>query len=268
LRKEKSVSSEGRFAGRAVIVTGGTSGIGRGIAVAFGREGANVVVAGRNQEGGLETVGLVEEAGGKAVFVRTDVTSREDLRNLVSSSIAAYGSISILVNNAGMILTAPVIEVTDEQWDLVMATNLTSAFILARDCARHMIEEGRGGRIINISSIHAVLSEPNAGPYTASKGGMEAFSRTLATELAKHKITVNCIRSGAVWTALTAPLYTPEIVAALKVRIPVGEIGQPETIAAGVLYFASDEAWYSTGTTLAIDGGYIMDGSLPGVAYH
>jgi NAD(P)-dependent dehydrogenase (short-subunit alcohol dehydrogenase family) len=256
-----------RFGGRSVVVTGGTSGIGRAIAVAFGKEGANVVVAGRNQEGGEETVELVEKAGGKAVFVRTDVTVREDLRNLVHASIDAFGRISILVNNAGMIFTAPIIDVTDEQYDLVMATNLTSAFILSRDFARHMIEEGRGGRIINISSIHAVLSEPNAGPYTASKGGMEAFSRTLATELAPHKITVNCIRSGAVWTALTAPLYTPEIVAALKVRIPVSEIGQPETIAFGVLYFASDEAWYSTGTTLAIDGGYIMDGSLPGVAY-
>jgi NAD(P)-dependent dehydrogenase (short-subunit alcohol dehydrogenase family) len=186
----------------------------------------------------------------------------------VSGSIEAFGAITILVNNAGMIFTAPIIEVTDEQYDLVMATNLTSAFILSRDFAKHMIEVGQGGRIINISSIHAVLSEPNAGPYTASKGGMEAFSRTLATELSPHKITVNCIRSGAVWTALTAPLYTPEVVAALKVRIPVREIGQPETIAAGVLYFASDEAWYSTGTTLAIDGGYIMDGSLPGVVYH
>ena len=257
-----------QFAGRSVIVTGGTSGIGRGICVAFGQEGANVVVAGRNQEGGQETVGLVEEAGGKAVFVRTDVTVRDDLANLVRSSIDTFGTINILVNNAGMIFTAPIVEVTDEQYDLVMATNLTSAFILSREVARHMIEVGNGGRIIQISSIHAVLSEPNAGPYTASKGGMEAFSRTLATELAPHRITVNCIRSGAVWTALTAPLYTPEIVAALKVRIPVGEIGQPETIAAGVLYFASDEAWYSTGTTLAIDGGYIMDGSLPGVAYH
>ena len=257
-----------QFAGRSVIVTGGTSGIGRGICVAFGQEGANVVVAGRNQEGGQETVGLVEEAGGKAVFVRTDVTVRDDLASLVRSSIDTFGTINILVNNAGMIFTAPIVEVTDEQYDLVMATNLTSAFILSREVARHMIEVGNGGRIIQISSIHAVLSEPNAGPYTASKGGMEAFSRTLATELAPHRITVNCIRSGAVWTALTAPLYTPEIVAALKVRIPVGEIGQPETIAAGVLYFASDEAWYSTGTTLAIDGGYIMDGSLPGVAYH
>ena len=121
----------GRFAGRSVIVTGGTSGIGRGIAVAFGQEGANVVVAGRNREGGQETVELVEEAGGKATFVRTDVTVRADLANLVRSSIDIYGSVGILVNNAGMIFTAPIVEVTDEQYDLVMATNLTSAFILS-----------------------------------------------------------------------------------------------------------------------------------------
>lgn len=260
-------NDKGRFSGRTVIVTGGTSGIGRGIAVAFGREGANVVVAGRNIDGGRESTELVEKVGGRAIFVRTDVTERQELINLIRFSVEHFGRISVLVNNAGMILTSPVVDVSDEQWDLVMATNLTSVFILSRQVARHMIEQGQGGRIINISSVHAVLSEPNAGPYTASKGGMEAFSRTLAAELASHRITVNCIRSGAVWTALTAPLYTPEVVAALKVRIPVGEIGQPDTIAAGVLYFASDEAWYSTGTTLAIDGGYIMDGSLPGVTY-
>lgn len=261
------VERNGRFLGRTVIVTGGASGIGRGIATAFGRESANVVVADRDYEGGEESTELVMEAGGNAEFIQTDVTNRDDLTNLVKSVERTYGKIDVLVNNAGMILTAPVVEVSDDQWDLVLATNLTSVFILSRNVARHMIEHRNGGRIINISSIHAVLSEPNAGPYTASKGGIESFSRTLATELAPHKITVNCIRPGAVRTALTAPLYTPEIVAALKLRIPLGEIAGPEEIAAGVLYFASDEAWYSTGTTLAIDGGYIMDGSLPGLAY-
>jgi NAD(P)-dependent dehydrogenase (short-subunit alcohol dehydrogenase family) len=256
-----------RFDGKSVVVTGAGTGIGRAIAVAFGAEGARVAIAARTEARLQETADLVRKAGGTALVVRTDVGFAAEVEHLVQSAVGEFGGIDVFVNNAGIVRTGPIVEVSEEDWDLVLRTNLKSIFLCSKAAARQMIAQGRGGRIINVSSIHAVLSEPNCGPYTASKGGMEAFSRTLATELAPHKITVNCIRPGATWSALTEPLYTPEILAALAQRIPLKEVAQPEWIAAGVLYFASDAARYSTGTTLDIDGGYIMDGSLPGTKY-
>ena len=134
---------------------------------------------------------------------------------------------------------------------------------------RHQIQiaQGRGGRIIALSSIHAVLSEPSCSHYTAAKGGIEAFCRTLATELAPHKITVNFIRPGATYTELTVPMYTDAVVRSLFERVPMKQIAEASWIAAGAVYLASDEACYMTGQHLTIDGGYVMDGSLPGAKY-
>jgi NAD(P)-dependent dehydrogenase (short-subunit alcohol dehydrogenase family) len=130
-----------------------------------------------------------------------------------------------------------------------------------------MIKQGKGGKIVNVSSIHAVLSEPQCCAYTAAKGGMEAFSRTLATELASHKINVNCIEPGATYSELTTPMYTDSVKKALFQRVPMQEIAQPEWIARGILFLASDDARYMTGSVLTMDGGYVMDGSLPGAKY-
>ena len=131
-----------------------------------------------------------------------------------------------------------------------------------------MIEQKAGGAIVNISSIHATLSEPSAGAYTAAKGGMESFSRTLATELAPHKIRVNCIEPGATYTELTIPMYTESVKKALFERVPMREIAQPEWIANGAVFLlASDDSRYMTGQVIVIDGGYVMDGSLPGARY-
>ena len=144
-----------------------------------------------------------------------------------------------------------------------MRTNLKSTFLCSQQAARRMISQGRGGRIICISSIHAVLSEPNAGHYTASKGGMEAFARTLASELAPHNITVNYIRPGAVSTPLNAHLYTPAVKRATLERMAIKEIAVPEWIAPAAVFLASDDSRFMTGQHLTIDGGYVMDGSLP-----
>jgi NAD(P)-dependent dehydrogenase (short-subunit alcohol dehydrogenase family) len=130
-----------------------------------------------------------------------------------------------------------------------------------------MKAQGRGGRIIAISSIHAVLSEPSCAHYTAAKGGIEAFCRTLASELAADRVTVNYIRPGATYTELTTPMYTDAVVRSLYERIPLKEIARPEWIAAGALFLASDDSRYMTGQHLTIDGGYIMNGSLPGAKY-
>jgi NAD(P)-dependent dehydrogenase (short-subunit alcohol dehydrogenase family) len=130
-----------------------------------------------------------------------------------------------------------------------------------------MIKQKKGGKIINVSSIHATLSEPSCSAYTAAKGGMEAFSRTLATELAPYKINVNCIQPGATYSELTTPMYTDSVKKALFERVPLKEIAQPEWIAKGITFLASEDSRYMTGSVLVMDGGYVMDGSLPGAKY-
>lgn len=256
-----------RFEGRSAVVTGAASGIGEACARLLAREGAAVVV-GDVDAGGAELVAAsIRDAGGRAVAAVADVGDSAQVERMLSVADDEHGGVDVLVNNAGVLRLAPIVEVDDDAWEFTIRTNLTSVFYCSRGAARRMIAQGRGGRIVSVSSIHAVLSEPDGGPYTAAKGGIEAFSRTLASELAPHRVTVNCVRPGATWTALSRPLYTEPVLAALRRRIPLREIGEPESVAEAVAFFASDAGGYSTGTTLAVDGGYIMDGSLPDSSY-
>lgn len=225
-----------------------------------------MAVVDRDAERGPATVDSLTGPGAK-IFINADVSSRQQVDEATRQVLDTFGHIDILVNNAGILRVAPALETPDEMFDLVLANNLRSVFLFSTAVGRSMVAAGKGGRIVNISSIHAVLSEPNASAYTAAKGGVEAYSRTLASELASHRITVNCVRPGATWTDLSRPLYTPEVLRALEMRVPLGSPCQPESIAAGVAYLASDEASYVTGSTLDIDGGYIMDGSLPAMRY-
>jgi len=255
-----------RFGQKVAVVTGGGSGIGEACARRLSSEGASVVVADVDQQAALRVASEIEASNGRSIAVATDVSKPEEVERMLEAT-AQFGGIDVLVNNAGVLRLGPIVEVTDEDWDFTIGTNLSSVFFCARGAARRMIDQGRGGRIVSISSIHAVLSEPNAGPYTASKGGIEALSRTMASELAPHSITVNCVRPGATWTNLSRPLYTEEVLRALNLRIPLKEIAQPDWIASAVAWFASEEGRYCTGTTLDVDGGYIMDGSLPQTVY-
>jgi NAD(P)-dependent dehydrogenase (short-subunit alcohol dehydrogenase family) len=257
----------GRLEGRVALVTGAASGIGKAIAQAFAREGAAVSIADVNMAGAQAVADAIGGEGGSALAVGADVSRAADVQDAVRLTAERLGGVHILVNNAGIILQAAALEIREEDWDRILATNLKSCFLCSQAAARRMVAQGAGGRIINISSIHARLSEPNAAAYTAAKGGMEAFSRTLATELAPHRITVNCVAPGATYTELTRPMYTETVKRALYERIPLKEIAQPDWIAAGAVFLASDEARYMTGQVLTIDGGYVMDGSLPGAAY-
>ena len=209
----------------------------------------------------------VKTLGRKSLFVKTDVSKESDVIAMVKKVVDQFGVIDILVNNAGIILPKKMVETTVEEWDKLLANNLRSCFLCTREVARVMIEKKTEGRIVNISSIHATLSEPSACSYTAAKGGMEAFARTCATELAPHKIKVNSVEPGATYTELTIPMYTDSAKAALYQRIPMKEIAQPEWIANGVIFLASDDSRYITGQVIIIDGGYVMDGSLPGAKY-
>lgn len=256
-----------RLANKVAVVTGSASGIGKAIAKGFAAEGASVVVADLNAAGAQVVVDDIVAAGGKAVSIAGDAADSAAAKAFVAKAVSSFGRLDIMVNNAGIILQSYTIDTSDEDWDKILRNNLRSCFVNCREAAKQMISQGGGGRIVNISSIHAQLSEPQACAYTAAKGGMEAFSRTLATELAPHKITVNCIEPGATYTELTLPMYTPAVKEALYQRIPLQEIAQPEWIASGATYLASEEARYMTGQVLVIDGGYVMDGSLPGAKY-
>ena len=256
-----------KLEGKAAIVTGAATGIGRAIALAFANEGADVVIADLQKEKADAVAREIRSRGGTSLMVKADVSNGQDVAAMVAATVEAFGRIDILVNNAGIILQAKVVDTTDEQWDKILTNNLKSCFLCCREVVKQMAKQGTGGRIINISSIHATLSEPSAGAYTAAKGGMEAFSRTLATEVAPYKIRVNCIEPGATYTELTIPMYTDSVVKSLMERVPLKEIAQPEWIASGAVFLASDDSRYMTGQTLVLDGGYIMDGSLPGASY-
>jgi NAD(P)-dependent dehydrogenase (short-subunit alcohol dehydrogenase family) len=251
-----------RFDQKIAVVTGADSGIGRSVATRLLREGASVVA-----------IDLVHRTPWPS-----DLPRQPDLRQWDVASLATpgqleellrdeYGTVDILANVVGILRIAPFLEVTREDWDQVIDVNLTATFFLTQAVGRVMVEKGVAGRIVNVSSVHAVVSEPNAAPYTATKGGLEAMSRTLASELASAGITVNCVRPGATRTAMSKPIYTPEVLHALMQRVPMGMVAEPEWVASAICYLASDEARYTTGACLDVDGGYSMDGSLPGLAY-
>jgi NAD(P)-dependent dehydrogenase (short-subunit alcohol dehydrogenase family) len=251
---------------RVAIVTGGSAGIGKAIASEFLKEGAKVVICGRRGDKVKETVAELSDLGAIA-GTSADVGSSADIARLFDFAVTTYGEPGIVVNNAAIIHQAKVVDLEEKDWDRVIRNNLTSCFLSCREAARRMIRQKKGGRIINLSSIHARISEPSAGAYTATKGGIEAFSRTLATELAPFGITVNCVEPGATYSELTVPMYTEAVKKSLYKRIPMKEIAQPEWIARGVVFLASDDSRYMTGSVLTLDGGYVMDGSLPDAAY-
>ncbi len=252
---------------KVAIVTGAASGIGKAIAKELAGEGAKVVVADLNEDKARNTVDEIGKADGRALAVKADVGYSKEVADMVEATLKEFGEINILVNNAGIILPVKVVETKEEDWDRILRNNLKSCFLCCREVVKQMIKQNKGGKIINISSIHATLSEPSAGAYTAAKGGMEAFSRTLATEVAPYKINVNCIQPGATYTELTLPMYTEPVKKSLYERIPLQEIAQPEWIARGAVFLASEDSRYMTGQVLVLDGGYVMDGSLPGAAY-
>jgi NAD(P)-dependent dehydrogenase (short-subunit alcohol dehydrogenase family) len=256
-----------KLKGKKAIVTGAASGIGKAIAKSFAAEGADVVILDIDKKKANEVVADIKKMKRQAAFVKCDVGQSAEVAKAFKQAIKFLGKLDILVNNTGVIRFSKIVDMPEEDWDHILRTNLKSVFLCSQQAGRQMIQQGTGGRIICISSIHAVLSEPNCGHYTAAKGGMESFCRTLATELAPHKVTVNYIRPGATFTELTVPMYTPAVKRSLFERVPLKEIAQAEWIAAGAVFLASDDSRYMTGQHLTIDGGYVMDGSLPSAEY-
>lgn len=252
---------------KVAVVTGGAAGIGKAIAVALANEGADVAIADLQIDKAEAVSAHIRSKGRRSLAVQCDVGDSAQVDRMVSQVRETLGGLHILVNNAAIIAQGTFWTVTDEIWDRIIRNNLSSVFYCSRAAAKVMIDQKQGGRIINMSSIHATLSEPNAGPYTAAKGAIEAMSRTMASELAPYKVLVNCVAPGATYSELTTPMYTEPVKQALFQRVPLQEIAQPEWIASGVVFLACNDSRYMTGQVLTIDGGYVMDGSLPGAKY-
>ena len=198
---------------KVAIVTGAGAGIGRAVASEFAREGARVVIAELREQKGLKAAEAIrKEHGAEVLALRTDVRSEEDVKHMVAETVKRYGRVDVLVNNAAKILQRPVVQMSTEEFEEIMRNNCTSVMMCCREVCRQMIAQGTGGTIVNFSSIHAMVSEPNCSAYTAAKGAIEAFSRTLATEMCPHRIRVNCIEPGATYSELTTPMYTEPVI--------------------------------------------------------
>lgn len=252
-----------RLSNKVAVVTGAASGIGQAIAVRFASEGAGVMVNYSHRPPD-ETLGKIKEAGGKAAATQADVSDPAQSAALIAAAVKTFGRLDILVNNAGIEFKHPITEFPFEEWQKIIAVDLTGPFLCAQAAAKQMIQQGGGGRIINISSIHEDLPMPTNAPYCAAKGGLRMLMRTIAVELAPHKITVNNIGPGAIYTPIDADIQAkPEIEKQLMAEIPLARWGKPEEVAGLAAYLASEEAAYCTGSTYFIDGGMMRQaGSL------
>ena len=251
--------------GKTAIVTGGNSGIGQAIVLELARQGANIVIDYVADPQATEAlVQQVLALGDQAIGVRADVSQIGELQRLFQAAVQAFGSVDIMVNNAGIETRTSVLETSEAQYDKVMAVNLKSAFFGTQLAAQQMIKQGGGGRIINISSVHEDWPMPGNTPYCLSKGGMRMLTRTAGVELAPHGILVVGVGPGAVATPInTQTLNDPAQLKKLDDAIPVGRVARPEEIASVVAFLAGEGASYMTATTVFADGG-IMQGS-PGL---
>ncbi|WP_312481930.1 SDR family NAD(P)-dependent oxidoreductase [Stutzerimonas nitrititolerans] len=246
---------------KVALVTGSSHGIGLGIARRLAEEGAAVVLNGRKEgEPAREALAQVCALGGRACFIAADVGSVVDCRRLVAQAAEQMGGLDILVNNAGIQKHAAFLDAREEDFDDVLGVNLRGPFFLSQAFARHLRDSGRGGRIINNSSVHEELPFPNFSDYCASKGGLKMLMRNLAIELAPLGITVNNVAPGAIETPINRSLMNqPDKLANLLGNIPAGRLGQPRDVAGAVAFLASDDAGYVTGTTLVVDGGLLWN---------
>jgi meso-butanediol dehydrogenase / (S,S)-butanediol dehydrogenase / diacetyl reductase len=258
-----------RLKGRNIIITGSGSSIGAGIAADLANNGANVVVADINVENGAKVADRISKAGGKAVAVPVDVSNRESIKKMIAETIAAFGSLDVMFNNAGIIQTASYLEITEADWKRLMDVNGLGVLMGTQEAAKQMIAQGRGGKIINTASIGAKQGYPEFAHYCASKFAVAALTQAAARAFAEHKITVNCFGPGVVHTALWDQLNrefmekgittkADQAINDFSTGILMGRYSTPQDIVGVTTFLASSDSDYITGQTVMVDGGMVL----------
>jgi len=254
----------GRLEGRVAIVTGGSSGIGRAIARRFAAEGARVSVADITEaakERGPPTVELIRSAGGEAVYARTDVALWADVDRLVTGTVDRWGRLDVMVNNAAVYTSRPLLDEDKAGWNHVLSVNLTGYFFGCKRAVQQMLtqpeHEGVRGRLINVTSQHGMVAAPSDVAYGVSKAGGVYLTRQIAADYGRHGIVCNAVAPGKIVTGKPGAAMDPAALAYSRARTPLPRLGEPDDVAAAALFLASDEARFMTGVNLMVDGGWM-----------
>ncbi|MDH3600767.1 MAG: SDR family oxidoreductase [Candidatus Tectomicrobia bacterium] len=246
-----------RFKQMRVLVTGGGSGIGQAVCRAFAREGADVAVADMSADRAETTAQEVRQHDVKALALQVDVTQPDAVQEMVRRVVDDLGGLNILVNSAGVREIVPFVDLAFDEWQRVMATNVTGTFLCSQAAARHLIAQGQGGKIVNMASVAGLMAMPHRAAYVASKHAVVGLTKEMAMELAEHNIQVNAVAPGVVETSMTASYFgNLKIAASLRKVHPAGRWAQPEEIATLICFLASPETTFITGATFPIDGGF------------
>jgi 3-oxoacyl-[acyl-carrier protein] reductase len=245
-----------RLKDKVALVTGGARGIGRAIALAFAKEGADIAVGDVNLEEAQKTAADIEALGRKALALAVDVTDYQKVEETVNKILDKFAKVDILVNNAGITKDNLLLRMSQPEWDAVLAVNLKGTFNCTRAVSRPMIKQ-RQGRIVNIASIIGIIGNPGQANYSASKAGIIALTKTAAKELASRNINVNAVAPGFIQTEMTAKL-AEELKKKMMEAIPLARFGLPEDVAATCVFLASEDSSYITGQTIVVDGGMVM----------
>ncbi len=249
------------IAGKSVVVTGGSKGIGKGIARVFAAEGAMVLLTGRDAATGATAVEAITGAGGVATFLEGDVVSWDDMRAMAAAALERHGGIDILCANAGIFPSANLVDMAPEDWDETLGVNLKGSFLAVKACLPHMIEQSSGRIVLTSSITGPITGMPGWSHYGASKAGQLGMMRAAALELAPHGITINAVMPGNIMTEGMAEAGE-DYIRRMAETVPMKQLGTVEDIAYAALYFASDEAGYVTGQTIVVDGGQVLPEAL------
>jgi NAD(P)-dependent dehydrogenase (short-subunit alcohol dehydrogenase family) len=248
------------LANKVAIITGATSGIGREAALLFAEHGAKLVIAGRREQEGAETLALIRKSGGDGIFVKTDVAKAADIERLVKTAVGKFGRIDVAFNNAGIEGNwKPMTDLSELEWDDVININLKGVWLSLKYEIQQMLRQSTGGSIVNMSSVAGLMGTPAAAPYGASKHGVISLTRTAALEFAKQKIRVNAVCPAVIGTPMGDRLFgAPDVQQMTVAMHPIGRWGTPREVAEAVLFMCSDKSSFMTGHYIVLDGGFLV----------